>query len=128
MPPRDEQGEPLDVPFLGQAYKRITVKGRLYDALGQEHAVDERIDDLAGVHETTVGAMVLVEKDAVREELRELRRSFDKAGRKLLQDRRNGQHQVKPRARRGRLAGMLGRSGTKESELEQEKWWERRPS
>lgn len=91
VPPRDERGEPLDVPALGQAYKEVSVKGRMLDALGREHEVDERVSDLAGLHELTTGAMVLVEKDRVREELRELRKSFEKAVKKLLQTRRNGQ-------------------------------------
>jgi hypothetical protein len=83
VPPRDKQGEPLQVPALGQAYEAVTVKGRMLDALGQEHEVDERVGDLTGLHELTVGAAVLVEKDRVREELRELRKSIDNAAKKL---------------------------------------------
>lgn len=123
MPPRDQQGDPLRVPALGQAYKAVTVKGRMHDALGQEHEVDERVGDLAGLHELTVGAAVLVENDRVRDELRELRKSFDKAARKLLQTRRNGQQPTQRPALRSKLAGVLGRSNPEESELEQEKWW-----
>ncbi len=104
VPPRDQQGELLDVPFLGQAYRTITVKGRMHDALGHEHEVDERVDDLAGLHEMTSGAMVLVEKDHVRDELRELRKSFDKAVKRLFRARRKAQE-------------------PEESEFEQEKWW-----
>lgn len=127
VPPRDEQGEPLDVPFLGQAYQAVTVRGRMYDALGQEHEVDERVDDLAGLHETTVRAMVLVEKDRVREELRELRKSIDKAASRLLKSRRKRQQQTQRSDVRSRLAGLLGRSSTERTEFEQEKWWGRRP-
>jgi hypothetical protein len=78
VPPRDQQGEPLHVPALGQAYNAVTVTGRMRDALGQEHEVDECVDDLAGLHELTIGAAVLVEKDPVAEELRKLRESFER--------------------------------------------------
>jgi hypothetical protein len=37
VPPRDQQGDPLDVPALGHAYKAVAVKGRMRDALGQTH-------------------------------------------------------------------------------------------
>lgn len=127
VPPRDQQGEPLRVPALGQAYRAVTAKGRMRDALDQEHEVDERVDDLAALHELTVGAAVLVEKDRVPDELRQLRRSFDKAVRKLMRTRRNGHEAERPALRR-RLAEMLGRSSPKEPEFEQEKWWERQPS
>lgn len=127
VPPRDQQGEPLRVPALGQAYRAVTAKGRMRDALDQEHEVDERVDDLAALHELTVGAAVLVEKDRVPDELRQLRRSFDKAVRRLMRTRRNGHEAERPALRR-RLAEMLGRSSPKEPEFEQEKWWERQPS
>jgi hypothetical protein len=42
MPPYDEQGDILRVPALGQAYKEVTVTGRMRDALGQEHDVGAR--------------------------------------------------------------------------------------
>lgn len=78
VPPRDQQGNPLRVPALGQAYKAVTVKGQMHDALGQEHEVDERVGDLAGLHDMAVGAAVVVEKDPVAEELQKLRKSLAK--------------------------------------------------
>ena len=127
VPPRDERGEPLEVPALGQAYKEVRVKGQMLDALGREHEVDERVTDLAGLHELTTGAMVLLEKDRVAEELQKLRRSADGARRELRRTRRS-RHQPERPAWRGRLAHVLKRSGAKESVFSQEKWWERRPS
>lgn len=48
-----------------------------------------------------------------------LRKSVDKAARRLLERRRNGQPQIQRSDLRGTLAGMLGRSGRRESESEQ---------
>jgi hypothetical protein len=121
VPPRGEQGEPLEVPGLGQAYKEVTVKGRMYDALGRQHEVDERVSDLAGLHELTTQAMVLLEKDRVAEELRKLRKSADGARRELRRTRRSS-HQPDRPAWRGRFARVLRRSGEKESVFAPEKW------
>ncbi len=109
--PYDQQGDVLRVPALGHAYREGTIKGRMRDAIGQEHDVDECVSDLADLHELTTGAMVLTEKDRVREELRELRESFEKAVEKLLRSRRNGQQPAQRPA--------------EEPEFEQENWWER---
>ena len=127
VPPRSEQGVPLEVPALGRAYKEATVKGRMHDALGRQHEVDERVSDLAGLHELTTQAMVLLEKDRVAEELRKLRKSADGARRELRRTRR-GPHQPERPAWRSRLTRALGRSGTKESVFAPENWWGRQSS
>ena len=127
VPPRSEQGKPLEVPALGRAYKEATVKGRMHDALGRQHEVEERVSDLAGLHELTTQAMVLLEKDRVAEELRQLRKSADGARRELRRARR-GPHQPERPAWRSRLTRVFRRSGANESVFAPEKWWERQSS
>lgn len=127
VPPRGEQGDPLEVPALGYAYSEITVKGRMRDALGQEHEIDEYLHDLAGLHKLTTGAMVLVEEDPGPRELRRLRKSFDKAAKELLKGRAGEAQSARPHPVRSRILRALGRSNVEEPEFEQSKWWERHP-
>jgi hypothetical protein len=66
------------------------------------------VSELADLHALTTEAMVVVEKDRLRDELRKLRRSFENAIRKLLRAR----HNDKPKA-------------AEKSEFEENWSWER---